>query len=164
MNKRTRLGDVTLVGGRSWIRRAYFTLTVAAAAIGFVGYLLPAHRLEDGDWHSSYADGGIVPVLAFATIALLASVLRYRGLGAGMLMGLLSTIGSIVTIIPLILVHMSGGIENGIGEQLFPIGVVALFFGGLFVIVEPVLYWTQRLANERLARAVPQLPVARLYS
>lgn len=164
MNKRTRLRDVQLVGVRSWIRRSYFGLTIALAAIGFAGYLLPAHRVDGRAWHSNFADGGPWPLLVFAALAAIAVVLRQRGLGAGIALGVLSTAAAMASVLPVILVHLLGDVQEGVGEYLYAASVIGLFFGGLFAIVEPILYLTQRRANERAARlALPALPIARIY-
>ena len=46
---------------------------------------------------------------------------------------------------------------------MFGISTLGLVLGGLvFAIVEPILYWTQRRANEHAA--MPKLPVARVYA
>lgn len=148
--QRTRLRDVELMGARAWIRRAWFGLTVVMSAIGAIGYLLPAHKLGDEAWHSNFVDGGEVPLLVFGAIAGIAFLLRKRGVGAGSVMGMLAAIGAIASVVPVVLVHMFSTVENGYGEGLYATGVLGLFFGGVvFAFVEPILYITQRRANER---------------
>jgi len=150
MQTRLRLRDVKLVGARAWIRRAWFGATIALAALGMLGYLLPAHRLEGEAWHSNFADGGEVPLLVFGAIGVLALILRKRGIGAGSAMGVLASIGAIASVIPVVLVHLFSTVQNGIGEAMYATGVIGLFFGGaVFAIVEPILYLTQRRADER---------------
>ncbi|MBA2538596.1 MAG: hypothetical protein H0V17_03090 [Deltaproteobacteria bacterium] len=152
MQTRTRLRDVELVGARAWIRRGWFGLMIALSAIGAIGYLLPAHKLEgDEVWHSNFADGGEIPLLVFGALAGLAFLLRKCGLGAGSVMGLLATAGAIASVVPVVLVHLFATVQNGIGEGMYATGVLGLFFGGaLYAIAEPILYLTQRRADERV--------------
>jgi hypothetical protein len=160
MQTRTRLRDVKLVGARAWIRRVWFGATIALSAIGAVGYLLPAHQAH-GVWHSNFADGGPIPLLVFAALGVIALLLRKRGLGAGIAMGVLSTAGAIVSVVPVVLAHLFADVQHdGIGETMFASGVIGLFFGGLFALVEPVLYLTQRRSDER----VELIPVARIHN
>lgn len=157
--QRTRLGDVELLGVRAWIRRGLFLVMVLLAVIGFFGYLMPAHSVDGGTWHSNFTDGGPIPLGVFAAFAVIAAVMRERGLGAGMLTGVLAVGTAIASLVPVLLVHMFRHVDQGPGELMFAVAVIGLFFGGaLLLIAEPILYWTQRRANER------KLPVARLYA
>ncbi len=125
------------------------------AAIGFAGYLLPAHSVDGGAWHSNFADGGGWSLGVFGVFGILAAHLRTRGFGAGMLTGVLAVAAAIASMVPLILVHFMAHVDNGPGEVMMAISVLGLFFGGAaLLIAEPILYVTQRRANEqRLAYA-----------
>ncbi len=157
--QRTRLGDVKLTGVRSWLRRGSFAVTMALAVIGFFGYLLPAHSVDGGIWHSNFADGGPLPLVVFGGFCAIAAVLRTRGLGAGMLTGVLAVAAAIASVVPVLLVHLFSHVDQGPGELMFALAAIGLFFGGaVFLIAEPILYWSQRRANERV------LPIARVYA
>lgn len=132
------------------IRGGAFIALLLLAAIGFVGYLLPAHSVDGGAWHSNFADGGAWPLVVFGVFGLLAAHLRTRGFGAGMLTGVLATAAAIASLVPVILVHFMSHVDHGPGEVMLAISVLGLCFGGVaFLIAEPVLYLTQRRANER---------------
>ncbi len=165
MNERRRLLQVELEGPRAWVRGFWFWSVMMMSAIGGIGYLLPAHRLANEDWHSNYADGGVLPLISFGVVLLVAALLRKKKLGAGMLTGVIATAGAVVAVIPVILVHLFSHVETGLGEGLFGAGVFALAFGGaIMLIAEPLLYWTQRRSLER--RDPPQviLPMARVIA
>lgn len=147
---RKRLSETRLVGVRSTIRGGAFVVMLLLAAIGFAGYLLPAHSVDGGAWHSNFADGGAWPLVVFGVFGLLAAHLRTRGFGAGMLTGVLAIAAAIASMVPVILVHLMSHVDNGPGEVMMAISVLGLFFGGFaFLIAEPVLYLTQRRAKER---------------
>lgn len=133
------------------------------AVLGFIGYLLPAHSVEGGAWHSNFADGGVTALVVFAVFGGIAAFLRKRGLGAGILTGVLAVPAAIAAVAPVVLAHLLSHVESGPGEVMFGISIVGLFFGGLaFAIVEPLLYWTQRRVDERAAQT--KLPSARVYA
>jgi len=153
---------VELVGVRSKVRKGMFVTMIALAAIGFVSYLLPAHGMH-GSWHSNFADGGGWSLLVLGVFGALALVLRKRGLGAGMLTGVLSAAAAVGAVAPVILTHLFSHFENGPGEYGFGFAITGLFFcGPVLVVAEPILYWTQRSATERAGR--PRLPTARVYA
>jgi hypothetical protein len=151
MQTRTSFGNTQLVGVRSWIRRGGFAVMMALASIATVGYLLPAHSVEGQPWHSNLDDGGPMPVFVLAGLFALATVLRNKRFGAGILVGVLAPVAAVIALSPVFLAHLLSHVDTGIGEHLFALGEIGLFFGGVvFAIVEPILYVTQRRADERL--------------
>jgi len=160
MQIRARLRDVQLVGVRAALRRGGFLVVMLLAVVGFVGYLLPAHRVEGGAWHSNFADGGVWPLVVFAGIGVTAAIARLRGFGAGMLTGVLAGVAAVAAVAPVILTHLFQSVVEGPGEIMFAVAILGLFFGGaLLLIAEPILYLLQRRADRR-----PALPVARIYA
>jgi hypothetical protein len=146
---RKRLSETRLVGARSAIRAGAFLVMLGLAVIGFAGYLLPAHSVDGGAWHSNFEDGGAWSLVVFGVFGVLAAHLRTRGFGAGMLTGVLAIATAIASLVPVILVHFMSHVDNGPGEVMMAISVLGLAFGGVaLLIVEPVLYLTQRRANE----------------
>jgi hypothetical protein len=150
-------------------------LAVAAAATA-IGYVLPAHRLvyvpHSGGWldlaaqpgepsfHSLLHDGGGLPLLGLLVVFLTALLVRKRGLGAGMLAGVLAVGGAFLAIVPLILVHLFARYESGIGDLVFGLGLFGTFIGGCVMTVsEPILYVLERRRIERTTRPM-KLPRA----
>lgn len=147
---RKRLVETRLVGVRSVIRTGGFALMVVLAVVGFAGYLLPGHSVDGGELHSNYADGGAWPLVIYAVFGVLATHLRTRGLGAGMLTGVLAVGAAIGSVIPVLLTHMFSDVHSGFGDAMMIVASLGLFFGGAVLLVaEPLLYVTQRRANER---------------
>jgi hypothetical protein len=90
--------------------------------------------------------------------------MRSRRLGAGMFAGVLGAGGAILAVLPTILVHLFSRYESAIGDHLFMLGVLAMFFVGIaIVIAEPVLFVLERRRIERASRPAP-LPVATVIS
>jgi hypothetical protein len=168
---RPRLRAIVLSGPRRAVRRAGFIAIAVAAVVTAVGYLLPAHRLVyarglfdqtgEATFHSNAADGGPMPLVALATVCVLALVLRgRRWLGAGMLAGALGAGGAVLSVLPVLLVHLLSSHELAIGEHVFVFGVFGLFIASsAHFLVEPVLFVLERRRLEQAARPAP-LPVA----
>jgi hypothetical protein len=174
---RRRLRSIALTGRRGLVRRAGFLVVGAAAVVAAIGYVLPAHRLvyvprragvfdlaaQPGAtaFHANYADGGVLPLLALAIAAVAALLLRRcRWLGAGVIAGVAGASAAVVTVMPLILVHMFSRYETASGEHLFACGVVGLFVAGCaLVVVEPLLFVLERRHLARRTRPAP-LPLA----
>jgi hypothetical protein len=169
---RPRLRAIVLSGPRRAVRRAGFIAIAVAAVVTAVGYLLPAHRLVyvprglfaqtgEATFHSNAADGGPMPLVALATVCVLALVLRgRRWLGAGMLAGALGAGGAVLSVLPVLLVHLLSSHELAIGEQVFVFGVFGLFIASsAHFLVEPVLFVLEGRRLEQAARPAP-LPVA----
>lgn len=151
MQTRTSLGNTQLVGVRSWIRGGGFAAMMLASAVGAFGYLLPAHSVNGGEFHSNFADGGPMPLVVFGVMFVIAAVLRTKRFGAGLLTGILAPAAAIAALSPVFLQHLIADVTTGVGEDLFAVGVIGLFVGGVaFAIVEPILFATQRRADERL--------------
>ncbi len=147
---RKRLVETRLVGVRSVIRTGGFALMVVLAVVGFAGYLLPGHSVDGGAMHSNYADGGAWPLVVYAVFGVLAAHLRTRGCGAGMLTGVLAIGAAIGGVLPVLLTHLFSDVQNGFGDAMMVVASLGLFFGGaVLLIAEPILYVTQRRANER---------------
>lgn len=148
---RKTLGETRLENVRLLIRGGGFVLLLALAVLGFAGYVTPAHTVNGGTWHSNYDDGGAMPLLVLAAFGVVVAHLRTRvGLGAGMLAGLLGPVTAVLVLKPVFLVHMFADVQTGLGDLMMLISVMGLFLGGLaMMIAEPILYATQRRANER---------------
>ena len=164
MQERTRLRDTTLSESRALINQLLFWAIAVLPIIGALGYVLPAHRVNDeAHFHSNYADGGVAPLIAFAAVSLIALALRRRRLGARMVTGVVAMGGAFLALLPVILVHMFSRVENGPGEGLFAVGILGVFFMGLAALIaEPVLYILERRKLERDAE--PQIPHARVVN
>lgn len=135
------------------IRNGGFLAMLVLATIGFVGYLLPAHSVNGGAWHSNYADGGAWPLVIFAVFGVLAAHLRTRGFGGAILTGFLAAGAAIASMVPVFLVHLLSDVQTGVGEAMLAISVLGLFFGGIAIaIAEPILYVTQRRATAQAKR------------
>lgn len=162
MSERRRLGNIELEGFRAWLYRTWSAAMIGLPVLGAIGYLLPAHKVDGAtEWHSNYADGGVFPLVMFGAVFAIAIGLRRARLGAGMATGVLAAGGAIGALLPVVLVHMLSHVEQSTGEGMFLIGVLGLFMGGIaMLVVEPLLYVTQRRSLER--RDPPPLPIARL--
>jgi hypothetical protein len=178
---RTRLRSVELTGLRATIRRTTFITIIASAVIAAIAFLLPAHRLEyvpssggyldlaaqpgETVFHSLLSDGGPLSIVAlFTAAAFVAMLMSSRRLGAGMLAGLLAAGGALLAIGPILLVHLFSRYETAIGDHLFIIGELVLFFAGAALVIgEPILYLLERRRIERASRPSP-LPIARVAS
>jgi hypothetical protein len=162
---RMRLLDVRLVGAAALFRSFMFWCLAALAAIGALGYVMPAHRVRgDIEFHSNYADGGPFSLLVFALVIGVALALRRHRFGAGMIAGATASVGAVLALGPVFLVHFLSTVEDGPGEVLFAMGVLGCFFGGAIALVaEPILYVVERRRLEREA-APPSLPVARIVA
>jgi hypothetical protein len=143
------------------VRRTGFVAIAVLALVVAVGYLLPAHRLENaGYFHSNAADGGPMPLLALAIVIVAALLLRKLRLGAGIVAGVLGAAGAFAAVAPVVLAHMFRSPELGYGEDVFVVGVMGLFIVGVaFAIVEPIVYVLERRRVERASRPVA-LPMA----
>ena len=148
---------------RAAFRRTLTWLIVLGAVVAAVGYLLPAHRVFDEDRvHSNYADGGIVPLLIWALVAVIAVTCRKFRLGSGMATGAVAAGGAIAALMPVVLVHFLSRTEEHYGEMVFALGELTLLgIGATLFVVEPILYVLERRRIERDARP-PGLPVATL--
>jgi hypothetical protein len=162
MQLRESLAKIDLTGPRRTFRRISTWAITGFAAIGTLGYVLPAHEIH-GSWHSNYADGGPFTLVVLAIVIAAALGLRNRQLGSGMVTGLLAIVGSVVALAPVLLVHLLSHVEHGAGEGLFAIGELGLFFGGFAMLVsEPILYVLERRFRLRMRQPrLPRLPVAR---
>jgi hypothetical protein len=154
---------------------------VGAAVMAAIGYVLPAHRLVyvpssggyfdlaaqpgEAHFHSLLDDSSPVAILVLlAAAAFIAGLMRTRRLGTGMFAGVLGTGGAILAIIPTILVHLFSRYESGIGDHMFILGVLLMFFVGIALfIAEPVMFLLERRRIERASRPAP-LPVATVVS
>jgi hypothetical protein len=176
---RLRLRSTELTGPRATIRRTAFIAMIASAVIAAIAFLLPAHRLvyvpssggyldlaaQPGEaaFHSLLADGGPLSIVALLTAAAFVGMLMSnRRLGAGMLAGVLAVGGAFLAIGPILLVHLFSRYETAIGDHLFILGELVLFFTGVALVLgEPVLYLLERRRIERASRPAP-LPTARI--
>jgi hypothetical protein len=158
---RKPLRSVELTGPRAIIRRTGFVAIAALALVAAVGYLLPAHRLENaGYFHSNAADGGPLPIMALSIVIVAVLLLRKLRLGAGIVAGVLAAGGAFASVAPVVLAHMFRTPDFTYGEHIFMVGVLGLFFGGIaFAIAEPILYVLERRSVERASRPAP-LPMA----
>ncbi len=156
---RLPLADVVLTGPRAWVRHGLTWGVVALSTIGALGYVLPAHRIDE-DFHSNYADGGAASLLVFLIVGVFAVALRRRGFGAGFVRGLVAMAGAIGALLPVILVHFMQTVEDAPGETLFAIGVIGLFLVGAAALVsEPIFYLLER---RRLRELEPVFAHARV--
>jgi len=162
MAQRRRLAEIQLTGARGVIRRLLLGAIAACAVVGAIGYVLPAHRLGDaGTYHTNYDDGGGASLIVFGVVFASWLAIRNRRHGAGYLAGVISSVGAILAVLPVLLVHLFSTVEHAIGEHLYASGVLGLFFLGLVTLVaEPVLYFGQRRQLER--DVDPQFPSARV--
>lgn len=181
MTTRPLLRSLQLTGPRALIRRTALFVILAAAVTAAIGYVLPAHRLVyvpssggyfdfagqpgEAHFHSLLDDSSPVAILVLLSAAALVALLtRTHRLGTGMLAGVLGAGGAILAVMPTILVHLFSRYESGIGDHLFGLGVLAMFFVGIaLVIAEPVLFVLERRRIERASRPAP-LPVATIVS
>ncbi len=169
---RTALKTLSLTGPHKAIRSTIFLVIAVAAAVTAIGYILPAHRLvyvpPSGGWldlgaqpgessfHSLLSDGDALPLLVLPFVTVAALLLRTRRFGAGMLAGALSVGAAVVTIAPLILVHLFERYEAGFGADVFALGWLGTFFGGCALfLAEPVLFLLERRRIERANRPAP---------
>ena len=161
--ERRRLLRIQLVNGRAALRAVLSWGVIAIATLGAIGYVLPAHRVDEAaSFHSNFADGGEMPLFVLAAVATAAYALRRRGLGAGIATGVIATGGAILAVMPVFLVHFLAHVEHAAGDDLFAVGVLGLFFGGIVTaIADPILYISQRRALERQD---PQFPRARVVA
>lgn len=164
MTERLRLHRVKLTGNRAGLRRMLIGSLALFAVIGAVGYVLPAHRVgSDTAFHSNFADGGPLSLLVLMAAGVSVLLLRKRGLGAGAASGLIASVGAVIAVAPVLLAHLFSHIEEGIGEPVFALGVLGMFFlGATTLVAEPVLYVIERRRIERALRPAP-LPVARIH-
>ncbi|HEU0034854.1 MAG TPA: hypothetical protein VFQ53_29720 [Kofleriaceae bacterium] len=163
--ERIKLRELELAGGRRLVRNILFYGLSAVAALGALGYLLPAHRLEnDATFHSNYADGGPAALLVFGGAIACLLLLRRLRFGAGIVAGIVSMGAAIGALMPVFLVHLFSHVDHAAGESLYALGVLGLFCGGVaLLIAEPILYLTQRRALQRARDAeLPKLPIARV--
>jgi ABC-type spermidine/putrescine transport system permease subunit II len=162
---RPGLRTFDLTSRRASVRQALTYVMLSAALVAAVGYVLPAHRLDgDAGFHSNFADGGVLPVILLGFAAAVVFALRKLRFGAGMISGIVSGAAAFFSVVPVILIHMFDSYEEGYGEALFAVGVLALFASGvLSLVVEPVLYVLERRRIERDARPAA-LPVATIAS
>ncbi len=177
MTTRPRLRSIQLTGPRATIRRVAQLTIAGAAVMAAIGYVLPAHRLVyvpssgayfdlaaqpgESTFHSLLSDGSGLSILALlAAAAFVAGLTRLRRLGTGMVAGVLGTGAAILAVMPTILVHLFSRYESAIGDHLFGLGVMAMFFVGIALfIAEPVLFILERRRIERESRPAP-LPIA----
>ncbi len=138
---------------------------IAAALVAAVGYVLPAHRLQgEADFHSNFHDGGVISLFILGAVAVIAYALRNLRLGSGMITGVIGAAGAFFALMPVILAHFLSSYDEGVGQGIFIIGELALFFSGLVMLVgEPVLYVLERRRIERDSRPA-ELPVAAVVS
>jgi hypothetical protein len=158
---RRPLRTLELTGARAVIRRVLFAGAAVLAVVGAIGFVLPAHRLDDvAGFHSNYHDGGPESLVVFAAVIAGWWFLRRRGHGAGYLFGVVATAGAVLSVLPVFLVHMFRSVETGPGEGMFAVGVLGLFGTGVVIaLAEPILYLGQRRQLER--DVDPQFPTAR---
>lgn len=163
MERRRQLRALQLLGGRALTRNILSWSLVALAAIGALGYLLPAHRVgNDTTFHSNFADGGAVSLIVFGGVIACVLALRNRQFGAGIASGVVAMIGAFLALVPVVLAHFLSHVDNAYGEAMFATGIIGLFsVGAVTAIVEPILYITQRLALES---EDPVFPTARVVT
>jgi hypothetical protein len=161
MNERPRLRKIELEGPYAWVRNTWFFMVMALSTIGSIGYVIPGHIVNHHDLHSNFADGGPWALIVFGVVFAAAALLRQYKLGAGMLTGVLASAGAIASVVPMVLVHFLSEVQSSIGDHLFGVAVIGLFFGGLLmVIAEPLIYVAQRRSLER--SQLPRIPAARI--
>ncbi|HEY5925797.1 MAG TPA: hypothetical protein VIV11_29120 [Kofleriaceae bacterium] len=165
MQERPGLRAIELSGAAAWCRRITLGALPVFAAIGALGYVLPAHQLSyDEPFHSNYADGGPWSLVVLAAVAVSTFLLRKRGFGAGIAAGVTAMGGAVWAVAPVLLAHMFQNPTDGPGELVFALGILGLFFvGAIAFIAEPILYVLER---RRIVRATlpAELPVARVFS
>jgi hypothetical protein len=162
---RPGLRTFDLTSHRASFRRTLSFAMIGAAIVAAIGYVLPAHRLEgDTAFHSNFDDGGVLSILILAAVAAIVFALRKLRFGSGMISGVVSAGGALAAIVPVVLAHLFSSSEDGYGETVFAVGVLALFFTGLVsLFAEPLLYVLERRSKERALRPAP-LPIATIAS
>ena len=156
---RRRLRDLTLRGPRAIVRQVLFAGIAVCAVMAVVGYLLPAHQLDDEAIHSNYADGGPAALVALGVVALGWLRVRRAGFGAGVLYGLAGLAAGFVALVAVFLVHLFARNHEQYGEWVFAVGVLGLWLlGPVTAIAEPVLHLLERRALERAE--APVFPTA----
>jgi len=144
-----------LDGRRRILHRSLPLAIAGAAALAFVGYLLPAHQLDgQGAFHSNFADGGVLPLILLAAIAAFALALRGRRFGTGITAGVATMLGAALAMLPVLVPHLVHDVHSGIGQHVFVAGILATFAGGAALAIgEPLLYAsTRRAAAQRSLR------------
>jgi hypothetical protein len=97
--------------------------------------------------------------IVLAVVSVLALVVRgRRWLGAGMFAGVLGAGGAVLTVLPVLLVHLFSRHETAIGEYVFGFGALFIASAAHFL-AEPILFLLERRRLEQAARPAP-LPVA----
>jgi hypothetical protein len=165
MQQRLRLSDTKLTGARALVRRCLLTALPVAAVVGAIGYVLPAHDMQNGEpAHSNFADGGVWSLFIFAATALCTYLLSKRGFGAGIVAGFVAAGGGAMALGPLVLEHLMQHVNNLAGETIFAIGLLGLFcIGAAALVAEPLLFVVERRRIERAAKPA-ELPVARIVT
>ena len=162
---RPGLRTIDLTSHRAAFRRTATYVMIAAALVAAVGYVLPAHRLENyADFHSNLHDGSVISLFVLGAVAVIAYALRNLRLGSGMITGIAGAAGAIGALLPVFLVHLFSHYDVGYGDNMFWLGELVLFFTGLTLLVaEPLLYVFERRRIERDARPA-ELPMAAVVS
>ncbi len=165
MQARPSLRSLELTGARAVIRRCLLISLPVFAAIGAVGYVLPAHDLHNGEGaHSNFADGGVVALLVLAAAGLCTYLLRDRRFGAGFAAGVLAMGGAVFALAPVLLAHMFQRVDDLVGEGVFAVGVIGLFCAGAATLfAEPIVYLLERRRIINAAKPAA-LPAARVVT
>ncbi|MBL0215094.1 MAG: hypothetical protein IPQ07_14550 [Myxococcales bacterium] len=158
---RRSLVDVELTGKRATVRRVTFMGLLVLAVVGAVALLGERHRTDYSEWHSTFGETSGVPLLVSAAmLGLLGLAVRASSVITGVVAGMVTTIGAIVNLGALVIVHLinhtehnaAGGIAAGVMLGLAPLGLIAM-------IIELVVRVQER---KKLEASDPEFPAARV--
>src|SRR5207253_2763736 len=126
----------------------------------------PAHRVvyvpgtggwiditaQDGEdvFHSNFADGGPLPLVALGVVLAAAVLLREKRSWGGIVVGVLAVLAAFVAFASVFLAHFMSKYETSSGELVFALGVIALGASGAIQFIETTIdYVTTRRRARR---------------
>ncbi len=129
--------------------------------VAAIGVIAERHRTSWRDWHSTLAETGGVPLLAIAVmLGITVLAVRNRTMVTGILAGVITTVGAVVTFGVLLLPHLLSNVEHNAAGGLAMLLMLALGVLGLLAIVIEIAV---RIGERRkLEASDPEFPAARV--
>ncbi len=160
--RRRRLRELSLTGARAAWRKGLVIALAGFAVLGVIGGPLPAHRMESdhgGDVHYGLNEGGLVAMMCFAVVAVVAWTSRRGGFGRAWIAATVSLVASVVTGFVILLSHLLTNVERLVGDELIATSILGqLIIGPVLLVIEPFLFLRERTLLER---SDPVFPTAR---
>jgi hypothetical protein len=153
--------DIELGGRAARVRLTLFILVGLFGLAATIGYVLPSHAREyESTYHSSFADGGSLPLVFLALVPLFAAVGSRIRFGAGIVLGVFAAAVAIAEALRWILAHLLSVTYSTYGDVIHGLGLAGMALTGLVLpFTELVVFYSARSALER---ADPKIPSARV--